>query len=634
MPMLNRLSFAQKIIIVASVLLIVAQVATTAANYLTLQSSTRENLDRTIAQIGRAVSGNIANWLNGKLSIVASVARSASPADDNDHILTVVQQGQKSGDLKNVFVGVEKTGDFILDDVAVRATLPADFDPRGRPWYTLVKSSGNGTFTEPYIDATTHQLLISAAVPVFAGEQFVGAAGGDILLTEIRDIINSVNFMGLGYAFLMTKEGKVLSHPNQTFLDKSYQEQLGQQMAMTPHLQEAYFDGAEHLVSFIPIEGIESVKWYLGVVLDKEKAYAPIVSAKNQSLLFGVLGVIFVILAMHFILKMLMKPVMALTDAIKDISQGEGDLTKRLDIHSSDEIGVLSSHFNHFLDTIHQSIQEVNQAAMALKTSIHQVRSTTSDSMSMSQEQLQRSNNVTMAVVELSKAAEEITRNADTASMLTGDIQQKAQQGLSALHDNINAMDVLSQTMQASSKQIDALSVETANIDNILEVIKGVSSQTNLLALNAAIEAARAGEAGRGFSVVADEVRQLAQRTQDSTEEIAGLIANLQRGASGAVDTMKQSQSSSETSVFMANNAGEQMTSIQSQLTEIDSENNAVVQGTRQQENLIGGIEKEMAQLNELDQNRAQYLKQTIDACDHLQQQFNRLDALVNQFKV
>lgn len=632
--MLNRFSFAQKLIFVASFLLIVAQIATTTANYITLENSTRDNLEQTIAQISRSVSSNIANWLNGKLSIVSSVASASAPADDNEHILRVVQQGLKSGNFKNVFVGVEQSGDFILDDVEVRATLPADFDPRGRPWYTLIKNDRQGTFTEPYIDATTQQLLISAAAPVMADGQFYGAAGGDILLDEIRDIINAVNFMGLGYAFLMTNEGKVLSHPNKKYIDGRFDTIFEQQLSKSAQLQPAKSEGKDRLVSFIAIEGIASVKWYLGVVLEQEKAFAPIKSARNQSLVFGVLGVLFVVLAMHFVLKVLMRPVAELTDAIKDISQGEGDLTKRLSVSSQDEIGLLSSNFNRFLETIHQSMQEVNQAATSLKQSIHQVRTTTGESMSMSQEQLQRSNNVTAAVGELGNAAQEITHNADKASSLTGSIQQKAQEGRYALNDNISAMDKLSDTMQASSKQIDDLSTETANIDNILEVIKGVSSQTNLLALNAAIEAARAGDAGRGFAVVADEVRQLAQRTQDSTEEIAGLIANLQRGAHGAVETMLESQESSQTSVVMANNAGEQMSSIQASLGDIDSENNAVVQGTRQQEALIADIDKEMAQLNELDQHRAECLQQTIEACDQLQQQFDRLDTLVGQFKV
>ncbi|MCJ8273061.1 MAG: methyl-accepting chemotaxis protein, partial [Psychrosphaera sp.] len=123
--MLSQLSFSQKIIFAASVLLVIVQISTTAANYYSLHNSTRESLDRSIAQVGRSVSANIANWLNGKLGIVVSVADSSSKVTSNEAILAVVQQGRDAGNFKNVFVGVEASGDFILDDLAVLATLPA-----------------------------------------------------------------------------------------------------------------------------------------------------------------------------------------------------------------------------------------------------------------------------------------------------------------------------------------------------------------------------------------------------------------------------------------------------------------------------------------------------------------------------
>jgi methyl-accepting chemotaxis protein len=387
-------------------------------------------------------------------------------------------------------------------------------------------------------------------------------------------------------------------------------------------------------VAFIPIEGIDTVKWYVGVVLDKEQAFAPINKARDQSLYLGMGGLTLAMVALLMLVRRLMRPVHALTRAIREISLGDGDLTQRIEIDSEDEIGVLSANFNQFLDTIHHSMREVNQAAMALNNSISQVRDTTNSSLQMSQEQLSRSGNVATAVSELGMAAQEMTSNAANASSLTGDIQLQAQQGLEALKDNISAMDVLSVSMTDSSEQIDRLSDQTTNIDNILEVIKGISSQTNLLALNAAIEAARAGEAGRGFSVVADEVRQLAQRTSESTQEIAGLITNLQQGADAAVQTMQSSQTSSTTSVDMARHAGQKMDDIQHSLVAIDKENNGVAERTRQQEGLIGGIDEEMVQLNNLDQQRADCLDQTMSACDELQQQFDRLDTLVKKFKV
>ena len=181
--MLNKLKFAHKIIFVAGGLLAFALVSTTVINYLMLKQTTQQNLDSSISEITHSVSGNIANWLNGKLQIIEAVASAASKTSDKAQILAIVQLGDSAGDFKNAYVGLE-AGDFILDDSAVQATLPAGFDPRGRPWYIQVKSSRQSSFTDPYIDVTINTHIISAVAPVQASGQFIGVAGGDMTVLD------------------------------------------------------------------------------------------------------------------------------------------------------------------------------------------------------------------------------------------------------------------------------------------------------------------------------------------------------------------------------------------------------------------------------------------------------------------
>ncbi len=569
------LKFAHKIIIVSVVLLILALTVSTTINYVSIKQDTQENLNRAIDEIGHSVAGNIANWLNGKLRIIDSIAQT-TPADPQKSIvLKAVQQAAKAGEFKSAYVGVESSGEFILDDQTL--VLPAGYDARKRPWYTQTKQSRQQSFTEPYMDVTIDKLVISPVSPVEVDGQFVGVAGGDILLDDISEILNAIDFLDIGYAYLVTSDGKILSHPNASFVEKNVTDLLGSKPRFAKELNEI---NDKQIVSFIPIEGIASVNWYVGVILDKEKAYQPLVSARNTAIIVGLVSLLVTVLLLHFLITHLMKPIYRLNHAIKDISQGDGDLTQRLSVDSQDEIGELSDNFNQFIERIHSSMRQVHASANVLNEHIAQVRASADDGIEMAEQQLGRGTNVSSAITELNSSSDEISLNAANASELTSAMQAQSQQGMSALNDNIASIEQLSATMQSSSADIENLRAEAKNIASILDVIMGVSSQTNLLALNAAIEAARAGEAGRGFAVVADEVRQLAQRTQDAASEIETMIDNLQHGTISVVNSMEQSQRNSASSVEKANLADENMQTIVSALREVDNENHAVAEAT------------------------------------------------------
>lgn len=625
----TKLSFSHKIIVVAATLLILTLTVSTIVNYVSLKSSTEENLNRAINEIGTSVAANIANWLNSKSEIVNAIAFSAASNMDRQVILQRVQQATRAGSFKNAYVGVESSGEFILDDQDL--VLPEGYDARGRPWYTLAKSSGKSSFTEPYVDATNNKLVLTAVAPIDVGDSFGGVAGGDIFLDDISNILNAIDFLELGYAYLVSAKGKILSHPTPKYFDKQVNELIGQTPRFTSKLNEI---NDSQIVSFIPIKGINSVDWYVGVVLDKDKAYQEVVSARNQALFLGVISVLMTVVLLHLLLSKLMKPIHQLNVAIRDISQGDGDLTQRLSVTTQDEIGLLSENFNDFINTVHQSMKQVHNATTTFDAHIGQVRERATMGIELADRQLSRGTSVSAAVTELNSSSQEISNNAATASELTSAMQDESRQGMLALGENIESIQTLSNTMSGSSEEIEKLSVESKNIVSILDVIKGISSQTNLLALNAAIEAARAGEAGRGFAVVADEVRQLAQRTQESASEIETMIDNLQSGTVAVVTSMEESQKNSAESVDKASVADDKMQLIMGSLDQVDSENKAVSEATRQQVNVISSIDADIIQLMELSEQGVQNLRETQQACDGLQQEFTGINELVAKFKV
>ncbi|WP_371917971.1 methyl-accepting chemotaxis protein, partial [Pseudomonas sp. FW126-L8] len=238
-----------------------------------------------------------------------------------------------------------------------------------------------------------------------------------------------------------------------------------------------------------------------------------------------------------------------------------------------------------------------------------------------SDEQASRTNSVAAAINQLGAAAQEIARNAAQASQQASDARNLAEDGQQVVDRSILAMNQLSDMISASSSNIETLNSKTVNIGQILEVITSISQQTNLLALNAAIEAARAGEAGRGFAVVADEVRNLAHRTQESAQQVQTMIEELQVGARESVSTMSNSQRHSQDSVEIANQAGERLNSVTQRIGEIDGMNQSVATATEEQTSVVESINMDITEINTLNHEGVENLQSTLRACAALEQQ-------------
>ncbi|ATC97238.1 methyl-accepting chemotaxis protein [Pseudoalteromonas tunicata] len=629
--MFQHLKFTTKITAAASLVLMLILGLFTLNNFISMRAQTEQQLEKVLQEISQSVTNNIASWLNGKLQIVESISNAYQPSDDLALTVSQLKQANVAGDFKNSYVGTTQ-GQFILDDPSIK--LPADFDARQRPWYQLVANQRNTAFTAPYIDVTTNDLIISAVVPTFKNNQFVGVAGGDIALNTITKIVNNVDFLGFGYAFLVNDQNNILIHPNTKFNNKALADLLGENIPLNNQFVEHAVEDADKLISFVKINGINNVNWYLGVVIDKDIAYSSVDSFRNMAAVYMLVGVIAIVVMLQYLLRYLMRPMNNVTLAIKDIAEGEGDLTQRLLVESNDEFGELSRYFNLFIDKIHTSIIQVRDTTVALEHSVEMLIGSTESTLNMYGEQTKSTDNVATAINELSSSAIEIAGSADNASKLASNANQEAIESYATLDGNIQAIEQLSTKMQNAQQAIDSLNTHTVNIGQILAVIKGVSEQTNLLALNAAIEAARAGDAGRGFAVVADEVRQLAQRTQQSAQEIENTIVQLQQGSKETVEIMTQSQADSQSSVVMAQQAGKQVQGVGDLIKQIDEANHSVANATVEQNHVIQSLDKDIHYISELNSQGQSNLNSTLQECTNLKHQFDQLEKMVLRFKV
>lgn len=317
--MLRSMKFTHKVVATAAAILVVVFGAFTLSNFLQMRAQTQQDLRQQLQALSQSVSQNIANWLNVRSDIIVATANAVVENDDKSAILAKVKQSRGAGDFKNVYVGLPD-GTFILDDQTI--DLPADYDARSRPWYQLAVQEDQATFTEPYIDVTTNELTISAVMPIDHNGRFGGVAGGDMMLDVISTIVNQVDFMGLGFAFLVNADGKVLTHTNQQWVDKNIRDYLGSNATIDTDFNDYQIAGKEHMVSFQRVQGIDGVQWYLAVAIDRDAAFANVASFGMTAIAFMVGGVIAVVLLFSWLLRILLRPMYRLNAAVKDLAEG------------------------------------------------------------------------------------------------------------------------------------------------------------------------------------------------------------------------------------------------------------------------------------------------------------------------
>ncbi len=340
------------------------------------------------------------------------------------------------------------------------------------------------------------------------------------------------------------------------------------------------------------------------------------------------------LVAVLFLPLLVVRPLKRIADRVQNIAEGDGDLTIRIDVNSRDELGELASHMNRFMEKLQRVIGDVLSNASDVARTAEALQQVSGTSQRAADEQSQAITMVVTAVNELTMAIQEVAHNTSDTAQNTRDASVTTDDGQGRIQEAVNQVKSLADRVAQTAEAMSSLESQAKQVTSVIDVIRGVAEQTNLLALNAAIEAARAGEQGRGFAVVADEVRTLASRTQQSTEDIQTMLGQLQKGVQQAVASMNASANMSIDAVMSANQAGESLAGIGSAVRKISDMTMQIASAVEEQSAVTSEIDRNLVQINSLSQTAAEDASRTANESQKLNELSTGLRKMLAQFRV
>ena len=532
--------------------------------------------------------------------------------------------------------------------------------PSGQPanaWFTCPRSTLKPCVIEPYFYVIDGQnvLMTSIVFPLLVNGKVIASLSVDINLNSLQSVsqqaskalydgqttVSIISPVGLlaGYSADASKLSQRLDQ-----LDKTNGTELIRLLSASTQTQSLHNDNAlKVLAPFTPIP--DGKPWGVLLQVPERVLVGPAEALKNQldqsnqtgtlvELGLGLLAAVLGLLLVWLMARSVTRPILGVAHMLEDIASGEGDLTRRLAYDKKDELGQLAGWFNRFLDKLQPIIAEVKRSVQDARGTADQSSAIATQTSAGMEQQYRQVDQVATASHEMSATAQDVARSAAQAAQAARDADQATRQGLSVIDRTTASIDHLAADMSTAMTQVEGLAANSEKIGSVLEVIRAIAEQTNLLALNAAIEAARAGEAGRGFAVVADEVRNLARRTQESVEETRQVIEQLQSGTQEVVGSMGNSHRQAQGSVEQVGQAVTALRQIGDAVTVISDMNLQIASAAEEQSAVAEEINNNVATIRDVTESLSEQANESARVSQSLNSLANQQQSLMDQFRV
>ncbi len=393
-------------------------------------------------------------------------------------------------------------------------------------------------------------------------------------------------------------------------------------------------NGADKVSYFESIKLDDSMSWHLVITIDQSAHYATVQELLEESVLSALLLILIASAIVYAALNRLYRPILALKATIVDLAQGNADLTQRLTVNSNDDLGQIAEAVNRFVSNLQEMMLEISQSTDHISAGIEQLRTQTEHNNTVLIDHASETDQVVVAITEMSSTADSVAQNAAQSATFTQQSADEARKSKTVVEGAVHGVADLVNEVEAMALNIQTMNEDTDRISTVLSVIGEIADQTNLLALNAAIEAARAGEQGRGFAVVADEVRTLAARTQQSTSEINEMLTRLRNGADMVVRAMDITKASCQQTATTTASVNDNLDSMTNSVMQINDLGIQIATAAEEQSSVTEEINRNMTMIQGMVNQLTQNGEKTMDSTRDLASSNEQLVAIVGQFKL